>query len=161
MAVTDLQVQSLLVLEVGECPDNRLASGVGTYWAMNAAYGALYPPLQRWYTKRDLIDLALGYYRDQINVSMPGGVTFAYQQRVASLLAMREVTVTMIGALYAQARASRGIAVAPITQTEPILPPPLEPLPQSYPYPDSGDPRWSGSPYYQQGSVRDVTAETS
>lgn len=159
MAVTPEQVQQLLVLEVGETPDTRLLTNVATVWALNAAYGALYPPLQRWYSKLGLIDLALGYYRDQINTSIDG-VSMAYQQRVASLLSMRETTMAMVGTLYAQARASRGIAVAPITQTEPELPPPLQPLPQSWPYPDAGDARWSGSPYYGQGSVRDVTAET-
>ena len=160
MPVTPEQVWALLTLEVGECPDNRLTMNAGTVWALNAGYGALYPPLQRWYTKLNLIDLALGYYREQINVSMPGGVTFAYQQRVTSLLAMREATVATLARVYAQARASRGIAVAPITQTTPELPPPLQPLPQSWPYPDSADPRWQGDPYYPQGSVMDVTAET-
>lgn len=159
MPVTPAQVQTLVVLEVGECPDNRLSQNAATVWALNAGYGAIYPPLQRWYTKLNLIDLALGYYREQVNTSIDG-TSMAYQQRVVSLLAMRADTVTMLGMLYAQARASRGIAVAPITQTTPELPPPLQPLPQSWPYPDANSPRWSGSPYYGQGSVRDVTAET-
>jgi len=159
VVVTPDQVQQLLIAEVGETPDTRLLNNVATVWALNEGYGALYPPLQRWYSKLGLIDLALGYYRDQIDVNLDG-LGMRYQQKVTNLLSMREATMAMIGTLYAQVRASRGIAVAPITQTEPELPPPLQPLPQSWPYPDAGDARWSGSPYYGQGSVRDVTAET-
>jgi hypothetical protein len=160
VSIEPLALTDLLVLEVGETPDLRLAANVGTYWTLNAAYGAIYAPLQRWYTKLNLIDLALGYYRAQVNTTVPGGVSLQYQQRVQSLLAMRADTLTMVTTLQQQAQSSRGGAQAPITQTQPELPPPLAPVPATFPYANANDPIWQGDPYEPQGNIRDVAAQT-
>lgn len=152
MPVNATQAQQLLLAEVGECPDNRLMANVATVWSLAAAYAAVWPPLQRWYTKLGLIDLALGYYRGQVSTSLPG-LSVQYQQRVSNLEGLRADTERMIGQLYAQARASRAVVVTPITQTQPELPPPLEPLPTTYPYPNANDPVWQGDPYTGDGEV--------
>ena len=146
MPVDATALQNLLIAEVGDTPDNRLLLNANTVWQLNAAYAAIWPPLQRWYTKLGLIDLALGYYRGQVSTSLPG-LSVQYQQRVTNLELLRADAERMIERLYAQARASRGIAIKPITQTAPELPPPLEPLPATWPYPSANDPVYQGDPY--------------
>jgi len=147
MAITAAQVQQLAVLQVGECPDNRLAMNVSLLWQQTAWAATIYPPLQEVVVRRALIDLALGYYREQINVSMPGGITFSYQQRVESLLKMQATIDGQIARYQAMGRSSRGGVAAPLAQATPELPPDLAPPPLATSLPDRNDERYQGDVY--------------
>jgi hypothetical protein len=140
------QVQNLAVLQVGECPDNRLQMNVALIWEQAAWAATLYPPLQAAYTRLGLIDLALGYYRDQVNTSIDG-TSMAYQQRVDSLLKMRATVEGQISQYQAMARAARGGVAAPITQVTPELPPDLAPPSLATSLPDRNDEWYQGDVY--------------
>lgn len=146
MPINVAQVQSLAVLQVGECPDNRLAMNVALIWEQSVWAATIYPPLQAVYTRLGLVDLALGWYRDQVDINLDG-LGNRYQQRVASLLSMRTTIEAQIVQYQAMARAGRSGVIAPITQTQPELPPDLAPAPLVTMYPNAADPFFQGDPY--------------
>lgn len=146
MAILATQAQQLAVLQVGDCPDNRLSVNVSLLWQQAAWAATIYPPLQEVVVRRALIDLALGYYRDQVNTSIDG-ISTAFNQRVTSLLAMRTAVESQIAQYQALGRSSRGGVAAPLAQVTPELPPDLAPPPLATSLPDRNDERYQGDVY--------------
>lgn len=146
MAITAQQVQQLLVAQVGDCPDSRLGINVALLWQQNAWAATISPPLQAAYTRLGLVDLALGYYREQVDTTL-GETSLRYQQRVANLLEMRATVQGQVAQYQAMSRASRAGVAAPIAQTTPELPPDLRPPRPLSQYPDANSEEWQGDPY--------------
>lgn len=142
--------QALLVLEVGETKDNRLTSNVSAIWDGYAAVGAVDSRLQSLYTKRRLIDLALGYYRNHVDFQAAGDVGMKLSQRAVRLESMRADAQAEIVRIEKKVRGRRGGASLPLVTTTPSVPP----LP-SPPFPDANDPRWRGDPYRRPLLTRD------
>ncbi|HEV7216313.1 MAG TPA: hypothetical protein VGP33_14445 [Chloroflexota bacterium] len=152
MAVTLAQMQQYLVASVGDTPNALLSQNAAFLWQQAAWAGALYAPLQQQVVRRSLIDLALGYYRDQIDTSL-GEASLHYQQRVTSLLAMAAQTDAMVARYQRMATASRAGTAAPITQVTPELPPDLTPAQPISQYPDANSPQYQGDAYDSPLSV--------
>jgi hypothetical protein len=150
--VTLAQMQQYLVTSVGDTPNGLLGQNANFLWQQAAWAGAIYPPLQQEVVRRRLIELALGYYRDQVDTTL-GEASLHYQQRVTSLLAMAAQTDGLVARYQRMAVASRAGIAAPITQVTPELPPDLTPQQPISQYPDANDPQYQGDAYDSPLSV--------
>lgn len=146
MTVSDAQIQSLLILEVGDevtsaFPGGMLATNIAMAWASYADKALIAPRLQELYTKRRCIDLVLGVVRGQVTYQIANDHTFNGSDKAKTLLNLRQECQTEIAAIEARARGNRGGASGMLTATAPVSPPDNQP-------PDANDSRYSGSPYY-------------
>jgi hypothetical protein len=140
MPLTDDQQR--LVDEVGETDDGRLAANVVAVLAVWAGKDLIKPGLTRLYAKRQLIDLAMGAVRSQVDFSDAQGLTVKAGQRGTRLQAMQDTTLAEIIRLEAKARGRRLGASQELVTKAPAMPP--WPTP---PFPDANDPRLNGDPY--------------
>ena len=150
------QVVQLIVLQLGDAPDNRLQANVWSLWNLYNDKGAIAPRLQALYTERDCLKLLLGYYRGKVNFAEASNVSVQAHQKVDSLLAMQKNVEAQIALVETKARANRPAVVTPITQATPETPPALPPelSPPALNPPDANDPRYSGDPYASTAAVR-------
>lgn len=144
MTVTDAQIQGLLILEVGDMADNRLALNVAVIWDRYADKALIYPRLREFYVKRALIDLCLGGVRNNVSFSEPGGLSIQQNLQTTNLRAMKVECEAEIRRLEELARKNRPIAVGTLTNVEPRTPPPF---PQPLNPRDANDPLYTGDPY--------------
>jgi len=136
----------MLVLEVGETADNRLTTNVAAVWDDYADKALIDARLQVFYTKRRLIDLALGFYRNQVDFQAAGDIGMKLDQRTKHLADMRAQTEAEIEAIQVKSAKRRGGASTPLTTVAPVT------APVAIPYPfllDANDPAFTGSPYFQ------------
>lgn len=134
--------QLLLVEEVGETDDGRLVANVVAVLAVWSDRDLVRSGLTRLYAKRQLIDLALGAVRMQVDFAEQLDVGMKLSQRVATLETMQAVTLAEIIRLERKARGARPGASLELATKAPATPP--WPTP---PFPDANDPRLSGDPY--------------
>lgn len=147
-------VQQVLVLQVGDTPDNRLIANAGVLWDRWADKASVAPRLQELYTKRDLIDLALAYHRTSVDMKVAVR-ELKNNQLYTNLAQMRADTQAEIVRVEALARARRAATVGALTTTTPTVPPFTVGAPQypAFPVPDANDPALRGSPYYDQARM--------
>lgn len=147
MAVTDAQIQTLLVLEVGDNADRLLAANVAALWDRFADKALVSTRLRELYVKRSLIDLARGAIRDQIDYSLGGAAaaSFHAHDRVETLEKMRANLYAELQQEERVARHTRPLALGTLTQTAPELPADGTAPPATL---DANDPRFAGSPYW-------------
>lgn len=146
MALSDAQLQTLLVLEVGDTADGLLAQNVSLLWERYADKALVYPGLQAQYVKRSLIDLALGVARSQVDYDVHNQFAAKGSQEGVRLTQMRQEAQSEINRLERQARAMPGAVVGQLTATAPQSAPSTAP---TYPNgPEANDERYAGSPYY-------------
>lgn len=146
MPITATSEQQLLVLEVGDTPTGLLATYAGTVWAAYTDKAQIAPRLQRAYTKRTLIDIALGAARYDVDFADAMNVSIRSSQRVTALVAMRVVADAEIVRIEAKAKASRGMTTTPITQVAPELSPTVGTYPTTI---DANSPYYQGDPYFR------------
>jgi hypothetical protein len=153
----------MIVLEVGDLDPatgdppvpggaGMIASNISTIWATYADKALIAPRLQELYTRRRALDMLIGtILRHQVDVTQ-GDPTLAVRQnqRVVAAQQQRKDVQTEIDKVESLALAARGGAVAPITQQEPVTP--QDAVNREYQqnpwFPDAGNQRYSGSPYY-------------
>ena len=150
MPLTPSQQQTLLVLEVGDTPDTRLATNVAGIWDDYADKALIDPRLQVFYTKRRLIELALGYFRDQVDFQVMNDVSMKMDQRTQHLALQYKAAEDEITSLQLRAQKRRTGASTPLTTTAPISPPDPGTIVVN-PVLDANDPVFAGSPYYRDG----------
>lgn len=151
MALSAVQQQALIALEVGDTPDGRVSANVAAIWADYADKALLDARLQVWYTTVRCIDLALGYERTNVDYGQLGVLTMKAGQSPDRLLAMRKARQADITMLEAKARARRGGVSGTLTTTEIAIPPEAPNAPVPNPYIDATDSTYAGSPYYSPG----------
>lgn len=154
MPVTDQQIQSLIILEVGEVwqppttpggPQTALlASNIATVWASYADKALIAPRLQELYTKRRCIDIVLATLRDQVDFSVFEDLNSKQGQRFDHLNKMRADCQAEIVIVEQRAQKGRAPAVGPLTNTEPETPPTSLPVTTVV---DGNDPRYRGDLY--------------
>jgi len=137
--------QQLILLQVGDAPDNRLAANIAMLWTRNAGYASLGMGIQTLYTQRDALDVLIGYYQDQVDVTT-FDMKMSAHQRLDTLQAMRLNTERELLRREQIARMRRGGASLPITTQEPIGPLDVtgQPNPGGF---DANSITLSGSPY--------------
>lgn len=144
MAVTYDDVQDLLLLgEVGDEDDGRVAANAASIWQRHAWRGQIHPDLQGLYAKRDAIDLRLEAHVLEVDIATGAEEQAKLDEVTAHLRASRLETQTEIARIEAMVRAVRMPAVAAITATEPQTPP--------CGGPDANWSRYRGSPYRGRG----------
>lgn len=145
--VTSADMQTLVVLEVGDTTTGAIAANFALLWRLYLDKAQVFPRLQYLYVKRDAICIALAAQRGDVDYSVGGDVSMRAHQGIDTLNTMLTDTMAEITLVETKARAMRGGAVGAITQTT-ITTPPLtpEPVPATT-VPDSNDPRFAGSPY--------------
>jgi hypothetical protein len=87
-AITDVQ-RSMLIASVGETSSNLLATNVDGIWDL---YGSAPARLQYLYTKRDLIDLAMGEMRVRVSFAARDDVGVDATDFLGNLLLMKAST---------------------------------------------------------------------
>ena len=146
--VTSADMQTLVVLEVGDTATGAIASNFALLWRLYLDKAQVFPRLQYLYVKRDAIRIALAAQRGDVDYSVGGDVSMRAHQGIDTLNTMLQDTMAEITLVETKARAMRGGAVGAITQTT-ITTPPTSPVPIPVSnVPDSNDPLYSGSPYY-------------
>ena len=71
-ALTDQQIQALIVLEVGDvvtpsAPSGILTTNIALVWQSYADKALIWPRLQELYSKRRCLDIVLGVRREQVD----------------------------------------------------------------------------------------------
>jgi hypothetical protein len=146
MALTDAQLQTLLVLEVGDTADSLLATNVALLWDRYADKALVYPGLQAQYVKRSLVDLALGVARSQVDYDVHNQFAAKGSQESGRLLQLRQEVQLDINRLEKLAVSRASAVVGQMTATAPQSAPSTAP---TYPNgPEANDERYAGSPYY-------------
>lgn len=136
--------QTLLVQEVGDTADGRLAANVETIAAVWADADTVSPGLARLYVKRQLIDLAIGATRAQVDFNAPNDIGMKLSQRMTNLLTMRDLVTADLLLLHTQGAGGRDGASAELTTRTPQSPPCWWPSP---PFPDANGAGLRGDPY--------------
>lgn len=163
MAITAADVQRMIVLEVGDLDPatgdppvaggaGMIASNISTIWATYADKALLAPRLQELYTKRRALEMLMGtILRHQVAVSQ-GDPTLSVRQDQRFLGAQKQYDNVQaeIDKVENMVAKTRGGAVGPITQQEPVTPQDARDRlnQQDLLYPDPGAPWYSGSGYY-------------
>jgi len=137
-------IMEFVVAQVGDTPTGLLVTHMITAWARNAEKALIHPRLQEAYYKRDLIDLALGYYRAQVDVTLGTDMAQKRSQRFMALETMRVDTQAEIEKVEKIARARRGIAIGLVAAAAPVTPP--IPIPTN-PYLDGNSSEYKGDLY--------------
>jgi hypothetical protein len=143
---TDADIQSLIILEVGDevttaWPIGVLFANIATMWASFADKAQIAPRLQELYTKRRAIDAVLGIVRGQVTYNIANDHSRNQSDKAKTLLSMRKETKDEIVRVEMQARSNRPGVAGQITTTAPISPPVVGGV-------DANDPRFQGSPYF-------------
>lgn len=146
VALTDAQIQQIIIDEVGDNPQQLLANRIATYWQSFADKRPIHPRLQELYTKRRCIDAVLGTIRNQVTFSTDGALSLQLKQRTDYLSDRRKETLAEITRLEAIARANRPPQIAPLVNVEIETPPPPDYIPPCPP--DQNDEVYRGSPYF-------------
>lgn len=136
MPLTPAQYQALIVAEVGDTPDGQVAAQIAALWEVAGAQPS--DVLRYLYTKRAAIDLLMGAVRQQVSFKALDGASVDLSDLMEHLTTMREATQQRIDEAIATLDA--GGAIAEITTTAPIAPPPN--------WPDANAERLRGSPYW-------------
>lgn len=147
--VTSADMQTLVVLEVGDTTAGAIAANFALLWRMYLDKAQVFPRLHYLYVKRDAIRIALAAQRGDVDYALGGDISLKAHQAIDTLNTMLADTVAEITLVEAKARAARsaGGAVGAITQTT-ITTPPASPFPvPTSTVPDSNDSRYAGSPY--------------
>lgn len=147
MTVDAGQVQTLIILEVGETDAGALAANIATIWDSYADKAAISPRLQEAYTRLRCCRIALGEVRQQVTVSLPGSQSLALGQKAQALAGMLKDAQTEIALWERKARAARPIQVGRITQMEPVSLQDELQTPVAW-SPDPNDSRYAGDPLY-------------
>jgi len=142
-------IMEFIVAQVGDTPTGLLVTHMTTAWVRNAEKALIHPRLQEAYYKRDLIDLALGYYRAQVDVTLGTDMAQKRSQRFMALETLRADAHAEIEKVEKIARARRGIAIGLVAAAAPVTPP--IPIPTN-PYADANSPTYAGSPYVTSGT---------
>jgi len=140
---TDAEIQSLIILEVGDeitpaWPSGVLLANIALMWASYADQALTAPRLQELYTKRRAIDAVIGIVRSQVTYSIASDHSRNQSDKAKTLLSMRGEVQAEITRLETRARSNRAGVAGQITTTAPLTP--------TYP-PDGNDPAYQGSPY--------------
>ncbi len=145
MTVTDADIQSILVDEVGDevtekYPSGILATNVALYWASYADKAQIGPRLQELYTKRRCVDAVLGIVRKLVDFEIHNDHRRSQSQKAKALEAMRDDCQAEIDTIEKKTRSNRGGAAGLITTVTPQSPP-------NTAWPDANDSRFQGDPY--------------
>lgn len=116
-AATD--IQSFVILTIGDTPDTRLATNAALVWSFYADKGAVYPRLQQAYFARACCDIVLGSLRSVTNIS-ESGTSIADAQRFDHVQTLRNSAEGEIRVLEAQARKRRPLQGGRIAQDAPV-----------------------------------------
>lgn len=147
-ALTDQQIQSLIVLEVGDvatpsAPSGILATNIALIWQSFADKRQVWPRLQELYSKRRCLDIVLGLRREQVDRAADT-IRESLSQIARELEQMRAACQREIDKVEAVARANRGGVVAAIVQTTIETPPTGAVVSDIL---DANSPRYQGDPY--------------
>lgn len=148
-ALTDQQIQALIVLEVGDvvtpsAPSGILATNIALIWQSFADKRQVWPRLQELYSKRRCLDIILGLRREQVDRSADT-ISERLSQMAGELERMRAACQKEIERVEAIARANRGGVVAAIVQTTIETPPTGQIVSDVI---DANSPALAGDPYY-------------
>jgi len=147
---TSADMQTLIILEVGDTSTGSIAANFGLLWRLYLDKAQIFPRLQYLYVKRDAIRIALAAQRGDVDYALAGDASLKAHQGIDTLNTMLKDTTDELTLLEVKARAARsaGGAVGAITQTT-ITTPPTSPYPVTPgPEPDANAPRYQGSPYW-------------
>lgn len=145
MALSDAQVQSLIVLEVGDTTTNLLSTNIGMLWTLYEDQANVGTRLRYLYVKRAAIDLLLGYYREYID-SETDGNSYKLSQTVTHLLKMRQAVEEALAQQVGQVEAARPPATGTLTATAPVVASDRDTPTTRV---DGNDPRYRGDPYWR------------
>jgi hypothetical protein len=137
MTVNAQDIKRIVLDEVGDWPDRYLEDRLDAAWDSYSDKAYTEPRLQELYTKRRLIDLALGRVRNQVDTSVTADEGAKLAQLTANLRAMRLETQAEIAAIENGTGLPRG---GLLTATVPIPPPDPNMV-------DANAILYSGSPY--------------
>lgn len=141
MAVTYDDVQDLLLLgEVGDESDGRVAVNAAALWQRHAWRAGIHPDLQGLFAKRDAIELRLEAHVLEVDLATGAEEQVKLDEVTAHLHAMYANTMAEIVRVLAASRGSRAPKIGAIAATEPVPPPDSV-------TPDAGSMDYSGSPY--------------
>ena len=144
-------IKQLILEEVGDFPDHYLKDRLDTVWDSYADKGYVAPRLQEYYTKKRLIDLALGHVRHLTDTAISPDQGAKLSQMTANLRAMKTELLVDIQATVNSAAAGVYAASGYLTNTVPINPP----------YsggPDANDIIYHGTPYASSTVEGDIEA---
>src|SRR5579883_1718016 len=111
MPVTDAQIQSLIVLEVGDIattgfPTGVVSANIALLWARYADKAGIGARLQELYTKRAAVDLCLGAATQLVDFTA-GDTEVSLNQKTAHWRAMRAEVQAAIDRVEQELRALR------------------------------------------------------
>lgn len=145
MTVSDANIQTLIILEVGDTDSGVLAANMSLIWSSYADKAQTGPRLQELYSKRRAIDIVVGATRKQVDFMTPT-LEVKQSQELDRLADLREETETEIERIEKKLRGNRGISLAQLTTTAP------ESVPTSWPLltgvPDANSEALRGDPYF-------------
>ena len=147
-ALTDQQIQSLIVLEVGDvvtpsAPSGILTTNIALIWQSYQDKRQIWPRLQELYSKRRCLDIVLGVRREQVDRAADT-IRENLSQIAAELEKMRAACQQEIARVEALAAANRGGVVAAIVQTTIETPPTGAVVSDII---NANDPVYQGDPY--------------
>lgn len=153
MPVTASDLQRLILAEVQDTPDARVAVLMPTIWGMFADKDAIAPRLRYLSAKRTACDVIAGYYRDRIDTGM-AELSSKDSQYLSNILEIRAATQDELVQTELRARGQRVVSIAALTNLAPEVNPLLDPVPSSQ-YISGNDPRYQGDVYQRPFQTRD------
>ena len=167
MTLSATQQQTLIVFEVGDVADGRVAANVAAIWSDYADKALIDYRLQRLYTVLRCAQLVLGYYVQQVDFQASSDISMKNDQRTQHVRAIANTAQCEITALETKARSRRGGATGTLTTTEIAIPPAAPNAPIPNPWIDATDPVYAGSPYFDVGigaagpPITDITVDNA
>ena len=138
--VSVANIQQLIVLEIGDTAENLLANNVNLVWNAYQDKGPIFPRLQEWYVRRDMILMAQAAMRNQVDFSMNGDLSLRLSERTQFLRDRYKEVSTEIVRLEKIAQATRPSVIGELLAKDLETPPPGAA--------DSMSRRLIGSPYF-------------
>jgi len=116
MTLTEAELKSLILLQVGDDSAGTLAAAIDLLWSSHADVANI--ALVALLTKRDAIDVMLARVRNQVSFKALDGASVSASDMFDHLFKMRELTEAQIEA--AQAGQDGSVAIGELTTTAPI-----------------------------------------
>jgi hypothetical protein len=140
MTVNTETIKQIVLEEVGDFPDHYLKDRLDVVWNSYADKDYVAPRLREFFTKRRLIDLALGHIRHLTDTAVSPDQGAKLSQMTANLRSMRVEVITDITALVNGAAAGVYARSGYLTTIVPIPPPDVN-------APDANAIIYHGDPY--------------
>jgi hypothetical protein len=150
MAVTDADIQNIIILEVGDTVNNVLANNIAMFWSSYADKAQIAPRLQELYTQRRCIDAVMAdpTFRDAVSFSMSGDLSLQLHERRDAMAKRRGEVQGQIDHIERWERQLQPPVVEQLKTKEIELPPALDPNPPNPTVLDANSPVYRGDPYY-------------